>query len=746
MIKFMTKLKIIYIIFALILMKGSDTNSQQYPDTYGPDSRNGVLGNLAGQNRYIAVPHNFQLVQTSGTVEAWVYLNAYNPADSYILQKGTLFGLGVNGSGQLFARINNVTFQPGGAVPLNRWVHVAAAWTNSSPNYSVSFFIDGAQSGFVVMTANMPVNTDSLTIGGSKLSPPSYVDGYVDEVRLWHGVFNASAIAQRRFAGIGDAPIANNDSALIKGLYYESLLASWTFNISGTTVYEDISNYIGYSRGGAVPVFGVTPIQPIPYNIALYFPGREYDYVRVPHNTLFNLTTGGTIDMWVNYVPSTTGRTLISKGATVASTTFRLYIESSGSLRLQIGNNSVPGGVVPSNRWVHIAAAWTLVNGTYNVKFYINGQYMGQNSMTTTMAQNTNDVRIGGLQFDPSNYFSGWMDEVRIWQRELTFEEIKANMFNSARSQSTIGPLLAAWDFEGNLNNVAPNDALNGTFKINAGAFVPWCWFSGYRNESVAGPLSDMFDAHSTTINRNETPNPFPGGFGIKVPNKPIQQNASVYDTIYIPGNVAVSNVEVFLSLQHEQMQGIHVKLIAPNGQERTLVNGNGGNGHSILTFFKDGGNAQNTFYAPWSGMAAPINSFGTFGNSMSQGNWKINVQHQGIATDARLLGWGLRINNTLTGGNIISTNVPREFSLSQNYPNPFNPSTEIRFDVPKNEHVKIFVSDILGREVKVLVDEYKQAGEYSVTYDAATLPSGIYFYTMQAGTYSNTKKMIMIK
>lgn len=88
---------------------------------------------------------------------------------------------------------------------------------------------------------------------------------------------------------------------------------------------------------------------------------------------------------------------------------------------------------------------------------------------------------------------------------------------------------------------------------------------------------------------------------------------------------------------------------------------------------------------------------------------------------------------------------VPENFSLSQNYPNPFNPSTTIEYSIPQAGLVTIQVYDILGREVATLVNEEKQRGSYSVNFNASNLSSGIYFYRLQASSFIETKKMILI-
>lgn len=90
--------------------------------------------------------------------------------------------------------------------------------------------------------------------------------------------------------------------------------------------------------------------------------------------------------------------------------------------------------------------------------------------------------------------------------------------------------------------------------------------------------------------------------------------------------------------------------------------------------------------------------------------------------------------------------NIPHEYSLSQNYPNPFNPSTKISYALPKAGNVKLVVFDLLGREVAVLVNESKKAGNYDINFDASHLSSGVYFYKLQSGDFTSTKKMALIK
>jgi len=91
-------------------------------------------------------------------------------------------------------------------------------------------------------------------------------------------------------------------------------------------------------------------------------------------------------------------------------------------------------------------------------------------------------------------------------------------------------------------------------------------------------------------------------------------------------------------------------------------------------------------------------------------------------------------------------SNLPIEFAINQNYPNPFNPSTKIKYSIPHSSKVVIKVFDILGREIETLVNEEKPAGNYELTWYVKGLSSGVYFYRIQAGSFVETKKMILMK
>ena len=152
-------------------------------------------------------------------------------------------------------------------------------------------------------------------------------------------------------------------------------------------------------------------------------------------------------------------------------------------------------------------------------------------------------------------------------------------------------------------------------------------------------------------------------------------------------------------------------------------------------------------FFAPYSHLAGPVDAFGTFGSANTSGKWVLSVSDSSSGDVGTILGWGLRFNNdNITGINSVSQVNPDKYELFQNYPNPFNPTTTIKYSISSNTAVKMRIYDVLGKEVATLVNQVQTAGTYKVDFDASKLSSGVYFYKLEAGQFTEVKKMTLLK
>jgi hypothetical protein len=104
-----------------------------------------------------------------------------------------------------------------------------------------------------------------------------------------------------------------------------------------------------------------------------------------------------------------------------------------------------------------------------------------------------------------------------------------------------------------------------------------------------------------------------------------------------------------------------------------------------------------------------------------------------------------LKVYYSISSG-VENTSILARYTLSQNYPNPFNPSTTIIYSIAKAENVTLKVFDLLGKEVAVLINEFKSEGQYSISLEASKLPSGVYIYQLNSNGYRLSKKMVVLK
>ncbi len=154
-------------------------------------------------------------------------------------------------------------------------------------------------------------------------------------------------------------------------------------------------------------------------------------------------------------------------------------------------------------------------------------------------------------------------------------------------------------------------------------------------------------------------------------------------------------------------------------------------------------------------GLGGVYNTINAGTNWTFQSSNHKNVRYNSIYFTDSLTGWvvgdsGIILKTTtggvITGFSNTSSEIPDRYYLSQNYPNPFNPVTNLEFGISNLGFVSLKIYDVSGKEIKTLVNEIKQPGMYKVEFDGSSLASGIYFYTIEAGSFKQTKRMLLLK
>ncbi len=157
-----------------------------------------------------------------------------------------------------------------------------------------------------------------------------------------------------------------------------------------------------------------------------------------------------------------------------------------------------------------------------------------------------------------------------------------------------------------------------------------------------------------------------------------------------------------------------------------------------------------NTGFAVW-GKSALSDHFGMDeGDEYNIKVWKADTDEVITLKDIKIgqgsSTYAVNAASVITGAANIESVIPVEFELSQNYPNPFNPSTTIRFALPTDSNVKLTIYNMLGEQVEIVMDEFKQAGYHTVKFNASQLATGVYIYQLNAGEFNMVKKMSLIK
>jgi subtilisin-like proprotein convertase family protein len=228
---------------------------------------------------------------------------------------------------------------------------------------------------------------------------------------------------------------------------------------------------------------------------------------------------------------------------------------------------------------------------------------------------------------------------------------------------------------------------------------------------------------------------------------KPILDNQTTLDTINVSTQGIVVDLNVRVTIYHTWDADLSIMLIAPGYDSSDLSSGNGGSGDNYINTVFDDEAAVSIINgtAPFTGSYRPEQPLSKFDSLPLTGSWVLKVRDNAAGDTGQLVSWCLLFTRYIETGNVTGIEQPLKFELSQNYPNPFNPATTIRYQLPTAGKVTINVYDVLGREVYSM-SEYRTAGNYSFSFDGSNLASGVYFYKLKSGSFTDAKKIVLVK
>ncbi len=265
---------------------------------------------------------------------------------------------------------------------------------------------------------------------------------------------------------------------------------------------------------------------------------------------------------------------------------------------------------------------------------------------------------------------------------------------------------------------------------------------SSHNKDSTSLYKFEIFDIQNTCFQKTGPP-------------KPIHDLQYTYDTIYVPDTGTVLDVNVrLINIQHPWDSDLDIYLLK-NGRSSELSTDNGGSGDNYINcILNDSATTSITMAtAPMTGTWKPETPLDIFNFNTPYGDWILRIYDDSPGDEGTLVDWCVEIlYNTYVGIEKTIT-IPNRFSLYQNFPNPFNPITKIQYSIAKPSYVHLIVYDVLGREIKTIVNEIKKTGVYIVDFNGENLPSGVYFYKLEAkpndksmGNFIETRKMLLVK
>jgi subtilisin-like proprotein convertase family protein len=230
--------------------------------------------------------------------------------------------------------------------------------------------------------------------------------------------------------------------------------------------------------------------------------------------------------------------------------------------------------------------------------------------------------------------------------------------------------------------------------------------------------------------------------------NEAIPDVDSVLVGVFMPFSYSVASVSASIDLTHTYDADLIITLRSPAGTRVILSNQNGGSGDNFhCTVFDDEASTPiMNGVAPFEGDFIPDEALSAFDGENPLGNWTFIVSDNAGQDVGQILGCCVMINPVSLPVDPSGATTVTDYALHQNYPNPFNPQTNIAFDLAAPGAVKLEVFNTLGQSVYVLYEGTLSAGPHMAVFDAAGLPSGVYFYRLQAGDFVDIKKMALMK
>jgi subtilisin-like proprotein convertase family protein len=588
----------------------------------------------------ITVPHSESLDLTgSMTIEMWVY-----PFDDLIyevplIRKGVTADYSINlRDGQvIFSHYSSYTIWSSSILPFNRWSHIAVKY-NDSNSYSY-IYINGILDVSWHVSHPYPPNPhgDALIIGGGFEVYHLFFSGYIDNIRIWD-----TALTSTQINNFYRSIIATNSGK------FSHLVLSMPFQ-PDNSAGDDFTLRDMTSRSNDGINHGVTaydlsnrPSITTAYNDCVELDG-ELEYLSAPSNDVTSPASEITLEAWVqpvgqvdfnNYVIILKGLSPNMNTARYAMTISREKNEFTIRNTINGNNNFVsPPYPISSNnlsQWTHVAFTYSAFSGKYN--YFVNGELIGFGfiNMGNIYSSSNDSLFIG-------NGFEGYIDEVRISNKAKSASELQEYMFTSIEDGNDFpGVTEAVYNFDGYLTNSA-DDGPALKFR-NTADFS----HSAVKNNRPLSPLIRDEDFNNAFY--------LSDGFQ-RIPSDNLYSYGVTYDSIYINENASITDINVYLAMNHTEENSLRIVLYSPGGDSCILFDQNEFKSETdnIVTIFDDQGYSvfYNLYYVAITPRIIPEYYLSdAFQGANTRGYWRLKIYDLVPSDIGMLYSWGIQINN----------------------------------------------------------------------------------------------------
>lgn len=583
------------------------------------------------QTSYIAFKDSNSIdITSSFTLECWICpLNVSSPSAQIIMEKRA--GTSANGytlylnNGFIAVRTNSSTRIIGNTViPNNSWTHIAGTYDASSNVFSV--FINGTLDTSAIVTSASPVtNSDSLRIGKGNINSP--YAGLMDEIRIWSGALSLSEVNRCRRTSLG-----------VNSGIYSSLAFSLTFqqkeSMGSDFTLADMTMNNGSGKNNGISAYDQSdrPSVTVSPNECIELNGSS-DFLTGSDNPDISPVNAVTMEAWI-YPRNVTGiKVIIQKGQSGINYNLRL---AGNSLNAYINDNFnfISTGSILPDVWTHVAFTYNAASGKY--AFYINGVKSGEGSNLLGPVINSSENLFIGSNGTSLNFFNGFLDEIRISNYVKSETDIQRFLYQSVDQANEPNP--GRVNVVYNLDGYAFDNSDNGPVLT----FVNGAKFSdpGTTDNQPVSPL-DRSDANN-----------FSDGFYMRTANKHVPGAGGLtLDSMKINLDTIVSDINIFVSINHTREEDLNITLESPSGDVCVLSSFNTlvANSDNLITVFDDQAdsmintNGRYVSYSP--SIRAYQNQNSKFAGKDTKGYWKIRIYDGSTAENGQLYAWGIQFN-----------------------------------------------------------------------------------------------------